>query len=128
LEVQEERKASRRLVIGREGTMRRRIASVGAILLLLLCSVPTLLRAQGLNGQISGTVTDPSGAAIPNAELKLRDLSTGAVTKTESAQDGLYAFPNLLAGTYDLTVSASGFTDFEQSGIERFGIKFLSQR
>jgi hypothetical protein len=97
--------------------MRRRISSVEAIFLLVLLSVPTLLRAQGLNGEISGTVIDPSGASIPNAELMLRDLSTGIQIKTKSAEDGLYAFPNLLRGTYDLRVSAPGFEDFEQKGI-----------
>lgn len=97
--------------------MRKRATKVGLSFTLFLCSAPTLLLAQGLNGQISGTVRDPSGASIPNAELTLRDLSTGIQIKTKSAQDGLYAFPNLLLGTYDLTTSASGFEDFEQKGI-----------
>src|SRR5689334_7545498 len=93
---------------------------VGCLLLLLIslsCFAPALVWAQGANASISGTVTDPSGAVVPNAELSLRALATGAVMKATSGSDGLYAFPNLQLGVYDLTVSARGFRDFAQRGI-----------
>jgi len=49
--------------------------------------------AQSYNASISGTVTDPSGAAVPSAEVTLTSVETGSVAKTSSGQDGLYSFP-----------------------------------
>jgi hypothetical protein len=89
-----------------------------AVVFLLLA--PSLATAQNLNGSISGTVTDPSGGVIPNAELTLKTLITGEVAKVTSGPDGLYSFQNLQPGVYNLTVSAKGFRDFEQMGIELF--------
>ncbi|PYV03618.1 MAG: hypothetical protein DMG10_10710 [Acidobacteria bacterium] len=73
--------------------------------------------AQNINASVSGTVKDPSGAVIPNAEVSLKSLATGAVTKITTNESGLFRFPNLQAGAYELTVSAKGFRDFVQRGI-----------
>jgi hypothetical protein len=60
-------------------------------------------------GAISGTVTDPSGAAVPNAEVKLKDAGTGNVRTAAANTDGGFSFPDLSFGTYEITVSAAGF-------------------
>ncbi len=73
--------------------------------------------AQNINASVSGTVKDPSGAVIPNAEISLKSLATGAVFKITTNESGLFRFPNLQAGAYELTVSAKGFRDFVQRGI-----------
>jgi hypothetical protein len=86
------------------------------ILMAFSCS-PSLLHAQSISASISGRVLDSSGAVIPGARLSLRAVATGEVTKVPSGRDGTYGFPNLQAGTYDLTVSAKGFRDFVQRGI-----------
>jgi hypothetical protein len=74
--------------------------------LLLLCSVVPLL-AQS-TGAITGTVTDVSGAVLPNATITITDLSTGIqqTTKTDSA--GLYLAPALPPGNYKVQVNAPG--------------------
>lgn len=64
--------------------------------------------AQTETGQITGTVLDPTGAAIPNSTITAKDLSTNA-TRTNRSNDGSYVFPNLLAGRYEVTASATGF-------------------
>jgi hypothetical protein len=66
--------------------------------------------AQSLtSGDIAGTVTDPSGAVIPNATLTLKSNDTGATqTRTTNAQ-GAYRFSLLAPGTYTVSVTASGF-------------------
>ena len=73
--------------------------------------------AQNINASVGGTVTDPSGAVIPNAGVTLKSLATGTVSKGTTNESGLFRFPNLQAGAYELTVSAAGFRDFVQRGI-----------
>jgi hypothetical protein len=73
---------------------------------------------QSYNATVSGMVTDPSGAAVPGAQLTLTSVTKGSVAKATSGPDGLYTFPNLLPGTYELRASAKGFGDYVQTGIE----------
>ena len=74
-------------------------------------------RAQSTNATISGTVTDPSGAVIPNAQVKLRSVATEWTSTITTGADGLFRFPNLQQGVYELQVSVKGFRDFDQRGI-----------
>lgn len=97
--------------------MIRRFSTFGLFLSLLVFLAPALLRAQSFNASINGTVTDPSGAVIPNVELTLTAVATGATAKVTTGADGLYRFPNLSAGAYELKASAQGFRDFIQRGI-----------
>src|ERR1051326_6835180 len=68
-----------------------------------------LLFAQSQNSSITGTVTDPSGAAVPNAELTLTSLQRNTAAKVTTGADGLFTFPNLEPGSYELKVVAQGF-------------------
>lgn len=79
--------------------------------------LPVMGWAQSFTGSISGTVTDPSGAVVPSAELTLTSVATGAVRKSTTGPDGLYLFGNLQQGAYELQVTAKGFRDFVQGGI-----------
>jgi len=65
--------------------------------------------AQLTNTGIHGSVRDPSGASIPKASLTLKDTSTGIEKAIVAAGDGGFVFPNLVAGTYTITATASGF-------------------
>ncbi len=84
---------------------------------LLVCALTLTLCAsvfaQTETGQITGTVVDPSGAPIPNATVTAKDLSTNA-TRTNKTPDGIYVFPNLQAGRYELSASAPGFQTVQQ--------------
>ena len=60
---------------------------------------------------------DETGAVVPNAGLTLRAVGTGVVREGISGPEGLFRFPNLIIGVYNLTVAAKGFRDFEQKGI-----------
>ncbi|HVV01212.1 MAG TPA: carboxypeptidase-like regulatory domain-containing protein, partial [Verrucomicrobiae bacterium] len=73
--------------------------------------------AQGTRALITGIVHDPSGAAVPAADMSLRALATSAVSKASTGADGYYTFPNLVAGVYELSISAKGFRDYVQRGI-----------
>ena len=66
--------------------------------------------AQVAGGTILGKVTDPSGAVLANAEITIKDVSTGVVRNVTSNTAGFYIAPNLAAGQYDLRISAPGFS------------------
>ena len=65
--------------------------------------------AQVLYGSIVGTVLDASGAAVPNAAITIIDNSTGQSRAGVTTEDGTYAFTDVPAGSYTLTVTARGF-------------------
>jgi hypothetical protein len=75
------------------------------------------VHAQGLTGQISGTVVDAGGGVMPGATVTLKNAGTNAVRDTVTGADGTFVFPDLLAGTYDIGVSIEGFKSYEQKGI-----------
>jgi hypothetical protein len=74
-------------------------------------------RAQGLTGQISGTVTDSGGGVLPGASVVVKNAGTNSTRETVTGTDGSFVFPDLLAGRYDITVTVSGFKTYEQKGI-----------
>ncbi len=83
----------------------------------LIALLPASNWAQSLNATLTGTVTDPSGAVIAGVELTLTSVATGTVRQSTTDAAGLYSFPNLLPGIYELKASISGFRDFVQTGI-----------
>ncbi len=86
-----------------------------AVLAALL--VPSLSFGQIVNASLTGTVTDPTGAAIPDAGVSATDTATAIVTKTTSDATGAYNFPSLHPSTYTLTVEKTGFKSTVLSGI-----------
>lgn len=87
-----------------------------AVLTLFLLA-PALL-GQSDRGSITGTITDPSGAVLPNAAIEARSAQTGAVYQTASTGTGNYNIPQIPTGTYTLTVTLSGFKTFIRQNIE----------
>jgi len=98
--------------------MRKHLVRAALLSLLLIAFVPALSMAQSFTGSVSGTVTDPTGAVVPNVELTLTDVSTGSVARATSGPEGLYSFQNLRSGTYELRAKAAGFRDVLQRGID----------
>ncbi len=88
--------------------MRSRILSFSALLVGLFCLVATVF-AQGERGAITGTVTDPTGAAIPHVEVTAVETQTGVESKSVTTDAGLYRIPYLPPGTYRVSAGASGF-------------------
>jgi hypothetical protein len=71
--------------------------------------------AQGLTGQISGSVIDGSGSVLPGATINVQNANTQVKRAVVSDQNGLFVVTDLLAGTYDVTVSLSGFKTHAQN-------------
>ena len=69
--------------------------------------------AQSPLGVVTGLVTDPSNAAVPNAELTLTHTKTSVKQTAHTNASGSYSFPNLTPGVYRLTGAAAGFKNFE---------------
>ncbi len=85
-------------------------------LCLMVC--PSIVRAQAISGDVTGTVLDSSGAAIPGATVTALNDATGVKTTALSNDNGVYRFTNLLVGTYTITGSASGFASDTLKNIE----------
>ncbi len=90
--------------------MRLRIAG-----LYLICALAAF--AQGDRGTITGTVTDPTGAVVPNANIQVVNSDTSAVYKVATTNTGNYTLANLPVGTYVLTVDNAGFKKFERPNL-----------
>jgi hypothetical protein len=67
---------------------------------------------------LRGTVTDPSGAAVPNAKLTLTNTATNVPRQTTTTSTGTYSFVSVLPGPYQLKVEAQGFRTYVQTGLQ----------
>ena len=77
----------------------------------VLFSLAFSTAAQTYRGAINGTVTDPSGAVIPSAEVKAKAQATDITRTTTTTSDGEFAFQDLPVGIYSIIVTASGFPE-----------------
>jgi hypothetical protein len=77
----------------------------------------SLLLAQSDRGNLTGTVSDPTGALIPGVELVLRNPETGLERRTMTTDTGNYTIPQVPAGVYTLTAEHQGFRKYSQTGI-----------
>ncbi len=84
-------------------------------MLVLALSVSPLWAS--VTGSISGTVSDPTGAVVPNASVVVLNTETGIKETTHTNAAGFYAFPILPVGHYDITVQAQGFKEYRQTGL-----------
>lgn len=82
----------------------------------LLCAKPASSQIAG-TGNIQGTVSDPSGAVIPSAQVTVTNQATAIKHQTVSSGGGVFSFPNLPVGTYNLAATAPGFKTYNQNGI-----------
>jgi hypothetical protein len=85
-----------------------------AVVLLLVSVWPT---AAQIHSQLSGTVMDNSGAVVVGAGITLHNVDTGVIERGETNASGIYSFPFLQSGSYELTCELQGFKKFEQRGL-----------
>src|SRR5437762_11478895 len=87
------------------------------ISLLVLLTATTAYAQQTATSQISGVAQDPSGAAIPGAEVRVTQTETGFSRTATTGADGSYTIPNLPVGPYRLQATSQGFSAYVQDGI-----------
>jgi hypothetical protein len=75
-------------------------------------------RAQNAAAQLSGRITDPTGAVIPSAGITVRNTDTGVSRNTTSNDAGFYAVPSLDPGNYDVVVQHQGFKPMRRAGVQ----------
>jgi hypothetical protein len=95
-------------------------SKLGIYLLMLLFALATQIRplfAQVKSSAITGTVTDKSGAVLPNATITAVEQDTNVTTSAQSDSKGEYSVPYLPIGHYTITVTAPGFTTYRKTDI-----------
>jgi hypothetical protein len=96
--------------------MRNTLFSVGMVLSLALW--PASIKGQAVYGSIVGTVTDSTGAAVPNAKVSISDVGKGVNYSTTSNESGNYSQTHLIAGVYEVRVEAPGFQAYVQQNVK----------
>jgi len=96
---------------------RQRKALIPWMLICILALTPLCVFSQNATGSLSGTVTDSSNAVVPDAKVVLKNEATQTVRESVSNGSGYFNFQAVPPATYTLTVSASGFTTWEERNI-----------
>ena len=101
-----------------------------ALVVLVALSVPMALRAQEITGSITGTVTDPSGAVVPGAQVTATNVAQGTNWTTTTNSAGVYNFPRQPVGPYTVKAEAKGFQtavlqqfDLQMNQVARMDVK-----
>jgi hypothetical protein len=90
--------------------VRESLATVALAPAVVVVGIPGVLRARGLTGQISGTVTDTTGGVLPGVTVAITNVGTGFARETVTGADGEFAYPDLLPGTLDRAISLYSLT------------------
>ncbi len=97
--------------------MLQRLGYTSLVCATLLLGFAPQVRAQILYGSIVGHIEDPTGASVARAVVSITNKQTGLSRETISDAVGRYEFPNLLAGAYDVRITATGFQAFVKSEV-----------
>src|SRR5512140_2132397 len=93
-----------------------RSAKLAIALLFLITFSHTAFGQTG--GTITGLISDPAGAVVPNAPVEAKNSATGVVLSAATSATGNYVIAALPAGTYEISVSLTGFKKYTRTGIE----------
>jgi hypothetical protein len=80
-----------------------------ALALLLMLTMVNIWAQSGTSSALAGSVLDPSGAVISNAQVKATDVNTGSVREVQTNLEGRFLFSQINPGTYQIEVHAEGF-------------------
>ena len=82
------------------------------LLVALALSAPQAMFGQAVYGSISGNLTDPAGAAVPQARITITDAGKGVTYNTTSNESGNYSQTHLIVGIYEVRIDAAGFSAY----------------
>ncbi len=95
-----------------------RISSKLLTFIACLMLFPSVAMAQDFRATLTGRVTDPNRAAIPNAQVSVKNLGTNEITSATTDSEGNYRAPFLRPGAYSVTVEATGFKKATRENVE----------
>ena len=98
---------SKKTLLQRQGM--RVLCVFSAVLVVSVLLLPQQIWGQAVSATLLGTVTDKSGAAVPNATVQILEVTTGITHSGVTNGSGNYTFPDLTPGTYTVTANAQGF-------------------
>ena len=106
-----------------ESSATMKCAKNSLLLAMALLLFGSLAYGQSLFATLTGVVSDPSGAVIPNATVKLKNEKSGSLRDTVTNSDGYYTFASISVGdfTYELTVESKGFVGYKATGLAILG-------
>jgi hypothetical protein len=93
------------------------LACLTGIISILLLASPTRANGQSIFANLSGTVTDTTGAVVPGTRVSIQNSSTKVIRQVVSNSAGYFSVTELPAGTYDVTADAKGFKKWQATGI-----------
>ena len=96
------------------GRLRSVLVALGAFCAFCVLLCPP---AFAQSGAVLGVVSDTSGAVIPNASVTISNTATGVTTTTKTDIQGLYVFPYVQPGVYDVSATAAGFQTVKKPGV-----------
>lgn len=101
-------------------SIKKSLLRVLALFSIMLWISAGIVYSQAINGDLTGNVTDPSGALVPDVSISAKNVDTGAVAATVCNKMGQYRFTNLPVGKYSLTANLDGFNP---SSVENVAIE-----
>jgi hypothetical protein len=105
------------------GNLKRQIVGKDQLIMrrqwfaILILAIPLATAAWAQTAQIVGTISDTSGARVPNATVTATEVNTGSIRSVTSNSEGFYTVPLLRPGIYDVKVSKDGFQPVTHSGV-----------
>jgi len=102
-------------------TAKRLITWILSLLVVAAVMVPSLMAQSTISGDLTGTVTDPSGAVVSGATVTLKSDASGQTRTTTSGSNGTYRFSLLAPGNYTITVSAPNFSKAQSKAAVNVG-------
>ena len=92
-----------------------RVTCLAILFAFMVTCVGSLALAQSaVTGAVGGAATDPNNAVVANATVTLKSMDTNKTETATTDSDGRFRFNNLQPGTYTLTISATGFSEYKQ--------------
>jgi outer membrane receptor protein involved in Fe transport len=102
-------------------TAKRLITGILSVLVVAAMIAPSLMAQSLVSGDLTGTVTDPSGAVVAGATVNLKNEATGQTHTTTTNSNGNYRFSLLTPGTYTVSVNATGFSKSQTTAMVNVG-------
>src|SRR5436309_11166497 len=93
------------------------VARCGLALMVMLLLGRGIVAQSTTDGAVGGTVVDPSGAAVPNAKVTVRNTGTNAEQTVTTDESGYYRVTKLTPATYTVTITVSGFADLRAENV-----------